>query len=185
MEETACATAVKPHPSQLFLPFSEGAPSRYEIHASQAGTDLVALPVSSACLSTTVAPPPPPKRLDCLAAYLRRHFPGFVLQQRTQPAGTVQLSLYRIPDGAFYRINVASRFLEGDWLEELEGFLEYHGLRDKVPASVLAPILIDREGIHVPNPPTPQDDGSELLRSRLKKILGLKGKEPTGLLFAP
>jgi hypothetical protein len=181
----ACATAVKPHPGQLFLPFNEAQPrATGECERETDGLEGDRLPLPRSFCTALAAPPC--KRLDALRGYLRHRFPGFVLQQRTQPAGTIQLSLYRIPDGAFYRINVTSRFLDGDWLDELEGFLDYHGLCDKVPASVLSPIIIDREGVHVPKPPMPPEEGGDLLRSRLRKILGWKGKEEgTGLSFAP
>ena len=185
LDQTPCATAVKPHPGQLFLPFNEDPPcagGQWEPETDTVEVDRLPL---SRTLCTALAAPSC-KRLDALRGYLRGNFPGFVLQQRTQPAGTVQLSLYRIPDGAFYRINVTSRFLEGEWLDELEGFLDYHGLCDKVPASVLSPIIIDREGVHVPKIPMPPEEGGDLLRARLRKILGWKAKEEgTGLSFAP
>ena len=166
---------------QLLLPFTENQSLSPDGGPVEASLESYTLPLQRQLLSTaSTAGPFQSKRLDLLRAYLVRHFPSFVLQERSQPAGGLQLTLYRIPDGTFYRINVAARFLDGDWLEDVERFLEYHGLRDKVAVSVLSPIVIDRDGIHLPVSPSPQVDGAEQMRTKLQRMVMSRLKEPTG-----
>jgi hypothetical protein len=174
--------------SQLFLPFTERQPlvepTTPPAHTGESneGNDC-RKETQHDLLSDAVIPlPPPSARLGVVREYLRRHFPDFVIQQRSSPSGSAQLTLYRIPDGTLYRMTIESRFLEDDGgMEETERFFEVHGLQQKLPASMLSPILLDRDGIHLPRPPAPPEEAPAQLRSSLGWTLLARFMEATGL----
>lgn len=132
-----------------------------------------------------VMPPPlcRPTPLDGVRGYLHRHFPDFVVQQRTHASGAAQFTLYRIPDGTFYRIHVDPMFLqELQSPQDVETFLDLQGLRPPLPAAIGGPILVSKEGIHLPRPSIDWHDERAKWRSAFKqKLLLMRVKEASGL----
>jgi hypothetical protein len=126
--------------------------------------------------------PPTPTPLDAIRSYLRRQFPDFVVQQRTQGTGA-QFTLYRIPDGTFYRIHIDPLFLqELRSPTEVEAFLDQHGLRLPLPSAVGGPITVNKEGVHLPRPSIDWHDERAKWRSAFKqKLLLMRVKEASGL----
>jgi hypothetical protein len=152
---TIAADSPPVRPSQLFLPFRE-----LESQVS---------PIAAA-------------RLECIRDWLQKQFPDFVLQQRWFPSGSAQITLYRVPDGTLYRLTVLERFFELDSRpEDIECSLEAHGLREKLPASVLTPIVLSPEGIEVPIAQSPVQDIPQGTRRGLGWLLFGRLMQAAGL----
>jgi hypothetical protein len=130
-----------------------------------------------------IAPLPPPTPLDAVRSYLHRHFPDFVVQQRMQPSGTAQFTLYRIPDGTFYRIHIDPLFLQELWSPtDVDTFLSQQGLRPPLPAAIGGPITVRKDGVHLPRPSIDWHDERAKWRSAFKrKLLVMRVKEASGL----
>jgi hypothetical protein len=162
-------------PSQLHLPFSEGQPiDRRKILREESlenfrkGTPLQRDLLSGLAQTS----PEQSKRLQAVLDYLLQRFPEFVLQRRCYSNSSLQLTLYRIQDGTFYRINVVERFLDQELTsEEMAKFFEMHGLVEKLSASALSPIIIDTTGITVPAPPAPREIEKDDLWGKLRSTL--------------
>src|SRR5919201_2181101 len=133
-------------PSQLHLPFSEGQPNadRKKLGREESLENFrKGTPLQRDLLSGLETSGPHAKHLHPVLDYLLRRFPEFVLQQRCHSHGSLQLTLYRIEDGKFYRINLTDRFLEQQLTgAEIATFFESHGLREKLSASALSPIIV-------------------------------------------
>lgn len=162
-------------PSQLHLPFSEGQPNvdrrkmprEESLESFRKGTL-----VQRDLLSGLVETGDQSKRLQTVVDYLLQRFPEFVLQQRCHSKGNLQLTLYRIQDGMFYRINIADRFLDQELTtEDIAKFFEAHGLREKLSASALSPIVVDTTGITVPAPPEQREVEKDDLWGKLRGTL--------------
>ena len=171
--------------SQLFLPFTDPQPSREGIfrHAPVTSGKQGSVERKYA-LAGDDRPGASASRLSIIREYLARNFPTFVLQQRYFQSGSVQMTLYRVPDGTIYRITVDEGYLEGHGdAEEIEHFLEAHGVRDKLLVSGLSPILLDRDGVHFPASPILEEPPGQV-RARLGWMLLGWFIETTGLSFA-
>ena len=137
------------------------------------------LPPSTAAPS----PPTPPTPLDGVRSYLHRHFADFVVQLRAHPSGEAQFTLYRIPDGTFYRIHIDPMLLQELWsLQDVEAFLDRHGLRPPLPSAVGGPIRVTKDGVHLPRPSIDWHDERAKWRSAFKqRLLLMRVKEASGL----
>jgi hypothetical protein len=143
--------------------------------------EQVSIEQASESMPAPICPHPTP--LDGVRAYLNRQFPDFVVQQRTHASGAAQFTLYRIPDGTFYRIHIDPVFLQELWSpKDVETFLDQHGLRPPLPAAVGGPILVSKEGVHLPRPSIDWHDERAKWRSAFKqKLLLMRVKEASGL----
>jgi hypothetical protein len=171
--------------SQLFLPFTDPQPSCDNTfkHATMTGGEQGCLDGEGA-LGGESDPGTSASRLSIIRDYLRRNFPTFVLQQRYFQSGSVQMTLYRVPDGTVYRMTVDGEFLAGDGdVQAIDRFLEAHGVREKLPMSALSPIVLDRDGIHLPASPVPEETVCQV-RAKLGWMLLDWLIEATGLSFA-
>jgi hypothetical protein len=128
-------------------------------------------------------PPSPPSRIQIIAAYLKRHFPDFALQHTSHSSGALQVTLYRVSDGAYYRIKVSPPFLANDSsAEEVERFLEQHGLRGPLTPPAGGPILVDTTGVSFPKASIQHTDDRVAWRRKLKQtLLVMRVQEATGL----
>jgi len=128
-------------------------------------------------------PPSPPSRIQIIADYLKRHFPDFALQHNSHSSGALQVTLYRVSDGAYYRIKVTPPFLANDSsAAEIEQFLEQHGLRGHLTPPAGGPILVDTTGVSFPKASIQQMDDRMAWRRKLKQtLLVMRVQEATGL----
>jgi hypothetical protein len=175
MEHVVAVLTPELHPSQLRLPFGEGQPVAERRASSEESLESfrIGIPLQRDLLcglKENVVPRG--QRLQMILDYLFRDLPDFVLQHRSHSNGNLQLTLYRIPDGTFYRINVTVRFLDLDLTaEQVVSFLEANGLRTKLSASALSPIVIDTDGILLPDPPAQHEEEKGALWSKLRSTL--------------
>jgi hypothetical protein len=169
--------------SQLFLPFTEPQPSRDGSNPATLTPEQGSVKRGEQ-LSGGGGPGTSASRLSIIRDYLERNFPTFVLQQRYFQSGSVQITLYRVPDGTIYRMTVDGGYLVGDGdAQEIERFLEAHGIGEKLPMSGLSPILLDRDGLHLPASPVSEEAPCEV-RAKLGRMLLGWFIEATGLSFA-
>jgi hypothetical protein len=128
-------------------------------------------------------PPPPPAPQPSVVEYLKRHFPDFALSESTLPSGELQVTLYRVSDGAYYRFKITAPFLALDSsVSEVEAFFEQQGLRGPLPRPAAGPILVDRNGISFPNASIHEKDERVVWRRKLRqKLLLMRVQEATGL----
>jgi hypothetical protein len=175
MEHVVAVLTPELRQSQLRLPFSEGHPvaERRVSNEELLESFRIGIPLQRDLLcGLKETTEPRSRRLQMILDYLLRDLPDFVLQHRSHSNGNLQLSLYRIPDGTFYRINVTARFLDRDLApEQVISFLEANRLREKLSASALSPIVIDADGILLPELPVQHEEEKGALWSKLRSTL--------------
>jgi hypothetical protein len=127
--------------------------------------------------------PSHPTRIQIIADYLKRHFPDFALQHSPHPSGALQVTLYRVSDGAYYRIKITAPFLASDSSPtEIETFLEQQGLLGHLPPPPAGPILVDTAGISFPNAAIQEKEEHTVWRWKLRQtLLLMRVQEATGL----
>jgi hypothetical protein len=175
MEHVVSVQTPELRPSQLRLPFSEGQPIAERKLSSEEMLESfrIGIPLQRDLLcGLKEITGQRSQRLQMILDYLLRDLPDFVLQHRAHSNGNLQLTLYRIPDGTFYRINVTASFLDRDLApEQVINFLEANELRQKLSASALSPIVIDADGILLPDLPVQQEEEKGALWAKLRSTL--------------
>jgi hypothetical protein len=90
------------------------------------------------------------KPLDAIQQFLKRQFPGFLVQLRHRSGGNPQFTLQRGKNGSAYRVKIASHFVQHHKSPlEIETFLEHHGLIEKLQGAGSRQVIIDNAGVHL------------------------------------